>query len=166
MREASSTRRRLVSPKDVARAAKGLNYVYGLSPSARRVGLALLDHLNVYNARCDPGESRLAAMLGLSERAIRKAKAELKQVGFLTWKSHGGLPLTADYRLNFKVLHATCDRIEADAKSLVPRRRRGAYRNDCSGLGESAQTGTSVPQTGTPVPPNYSIELSKEALKE
>jgi hypothetical protein len=105
-------------------------------------------------------------MLCLSERAVRKAKAELKKVGFLTWKSHGGLPVTADYRFNFPTLHATCDRIEADARSLLPRRSRGSHRNEYSGVSENGQTGTFVPQTGTPVPPNYPTELSQEALKK
>src|SRR5262245_39609528 len=91
---------RLISPRDIARAAKTLNYVWGLSPSARRVGLALLDHLNVHNARCDPSEERLAALLHISVRAVRNGKSELRRVGFLTWKSHGGLPLTSDYRFH------------------------------------------------------------------
>jgi hypothetical protein len=122
--------------------------------------LALLDHLNVYNGRCDPSEARLAAMLSFSDRTVRKGKAELRRAKFLTWKSHGGLPLTADYRLNFVILHATCDRIEAEAKELVPRRQRGSNRQDSSDIAETAQTGTSIPQTGTEVPPNYSTELS------
>jgi hypothetical protein len=54
---------------------------YGLSPSARRVGLALLDHLNVHNGRCDPSEARLAAMLHISARAVRNGKAELRRAG-------------------------------------------------------------------------------------
>jgi hypothetical protein len=153
MNSTSLRRERLISPRDKARAAKALIYVHGLSPAARRVGLALLDHLNVCNGRCDPSEYRLAYMLGLSERMIRNAKSELRRAKFLTWRSHGALHLTADYRLNFPVLHATCDRIEADAKALLPKRRRGS-RLIYSDLVESAQTGTFVPQTGSGVPPN------------
>lgn len=168
---------RLISPRDIARAAKTLIYVYGLSPSARRVGLALLDHLNVHSARCDPGEARLAAMLHISERAVRNAKHELRRVGFLTWRSHGGLPLTADYRFRFGPLHAACDRIEAEARLLLPRRRRGSDRQISAGMDQEGQTGSSVPETGNFVPfrpepsfrqtnpLNYPTELSQEALK-
>ena len=58
---------RLISPQAVAKAAKALNYVYGLSPSARRVGLPCWTTSMCYTARCDPSEERLAAMLHISD---------------------------------------------------------------------------------------------------
>lgn len=143
---------RLIWPRDIARAAKTLVYVCGLSPAARRVGLALLDHLNVRTARCDPGETRLAAMLHLSERQIRNGKAELARVGYLKWISHGGAYLTSDYRLNFVALHAACDRIEAEAAELIPRRRRAGFQT-----GKKfpvCETGNSLPETGNFLPPD------------
>ena len=139
---------RMFSPQHIARAHKAFNYVQHLSPSARRLGHALLDHLNVFSGRCDPSEARLAAMLHVSERAIRNAKQELRRIGFLKWKSHGGLPLTADYRLNFVALHAACDRIEAEAKMIYPKRRRGSDRQNSSARVNGSQTGTSIPETG------------------
>jgi hypothetical protein len=169
---------RLFSPRDIARAAKTFTYCYGLSPAARRVGLALLDHLNVHNGRCDPSEARLASLLHLTDRTVRHAKYELRRVGFLAWKSHGGLPLTSDYRFQWKAVHAACDRIEAHAKELVPRRTRGLERQFPAGMYQEGQTGNSLPQTGNSLPTrpeasfrqtnplNYPIELYQEALKE
>lgn len=166
-------RERLISPQDIARAAKTFVYVQHLSPSARRLGLALLDHLNVYNARCDPSEARLAAMLHLSERAIRNAKNELRRVGFITWRSHGGLMITADYRMNFTALHAACDRIETNAKTIFTKRHRGSDRKTRSNGADIIQTGSSIPKTGNSLPAtqeayflqtnplNSPIELSK-----
>lgn len=123
----SSNKVRLYSSSDKARAAKAFIYVPNLSPAARRVGLALLDHLNNESGRCDPSESRLAFMLGISARQVRNAKAELASRGFLSWNSHGGVNLTSDYRLHFPNLHAECTRIEAEAKELLPRRRRAGF---------------------------------------
>lgn len=119
---------RLFSSRDKARAAKVFVYLHRLSPAARRVGLALLDHLNVENGRCDPGESRLSYMLGISERQVRNAKVELARKGLLSWRSHGGVYLTSDYRLNFPVLDKECTRIEEHAKDLLPRRRRAGFQ--------------------------------------
>ena len=143
--------RRLFSPSDIARASKALVYCYGLTPAARRVGLALLDHLNVYSGRCDPGEARLAYMLHISQRQVRNAKAQLARCGFLKWQSHGGVNLTSDYRLNFAYLHAACDRIEADAKQLLPRRCRAGFQS--GKILPVCETGNSVPETGNSLPP-------------
>jgi hypothetical protein len=91
-------------------------------------------------------------MLHVSERSVRLAKHELRRVGFLTWRSHGGLPLTADYRFQFGPLLAACDRIEKQAKELLPRRTRAPYRKISSGMPEDDQTGNSLQQTGSFLP--------------
>jgi hypothetical protein len=71
-------------------AIEGFNYCPGLSPAARRLGIALVCQMNVQTFACFPGEVRLASLLGLSKRAITDAKNELRAAGLVDWSNPGG----------------------------------------------------------------------------
>ncbi|TYR32085.1 helix-turn-helix domain-containing protein [Mesorhizobium microcysteis] len=51
--------------------------VPGLSPSARKVGALLLEHLNRKSGQCDPSIERMATVLGMGRTAVKDATAEL-----------------------------------------------------------------------------------------
>ncbi len=84
--------------RPVAMARKALGLVAGLSVAARRVGSALLDHFNRTTGRCDPGEGRLARILGVSERTVRRAIRELEASGLVAVTLHGGRAHCNAYR--------------------------------------------------------------------
>lgn len=71
-------------------AIEGFNYCPGLSPAARRLGIALVCQMDVQTFACFPGEVRLASLLGLSKRAITDAKNELWAAGLVDWSNPGG----------------------------------------------------------------------------
>lgn len=89
-----------------------------LSPSARRVGGMLLEHLNRKSGRCDPSIERLARLLGVSQTTVKDATMELCSGDDALFEriTHGGhnhrtayIPrwetfadLHAEYRARFK----------------------------------------------------------------
>lgn len=83
------------------RAVEGFNVANGLSPAARRVGICLVTTMDAKTLACFPGESRIAAQLGISERAVRAAKAELKARGMIEWTNHGGPRHVSRYLINW-----------------------------------------------------------------
>lgn len=78
-----------ISPQKLAIAAEALNRHPDLTSTARRVGLELLNHADRQTGTAWPSEARLAEALGISDRSIRRAKAELAALGLLTWVRRG-----------------------------------------------------------------------------
>lgn len=78
-----------ITPALIATAAEALNRHPDLTPSARRVALELLNHLDRTTGTAWPSEGRMAAALGLTARTIRRAKVELAELGLLTWQRRG-----------------------------------------------------------------------------
>jgi hypothetical protein len=101
--ENSPTNRPAFSGRDIAKATEGFNRAPGLSPTARRLGIELVGHVNKRTFRCDPSETRLAHLLGVSVRAIGKAKKELYQKGLLTWRTVGQNG-TCNYHISWPAL--------------------------------------------------------------
>jgi hypothetical protein len=101
--ENSPTDQPAFSGRDIAKAVEGFNRAPGLSPTARRLGIELVGHVNKQTFRCDPSEARLAHLLGVTSRAIRKAKQELQRQGLLTWRTVGQNG-TCNYHISWKAL--------------------------------------------------------------
>lgn len=78
-----------ITSQDIAIACEALNRSPGLSPLARRVGIELVNHVDRNTGTAWPSEARLADALGVDPRSIRRAKAQLKAHGFLTWEQRG-----------------------------------------------------------------------------
>lgn len=78
-----------ISSRDIARACEALNRHEGLTPSARRVGVEIINHTDKRTGRAWPSEARLAEALGYTTRTIRRAKTELARLGFLAWRRRG-----------------------------------------------------------------------------
>jgi len=98
---------------DVVIAVKAMHYAPGLSTVDRKVGALILEHYNKTTGQCDPGNSRLATMLGIDERTVRRATAELCGPGRLFWKvSHGGKYGRASYTPQWAVFRAIVARLD------------------------------------------------------
>jgi len=83
---------------DVAIGRKALLVAPGLSAADMRVGGAILDHFNKKTGQCDPSIARLAALLGIDEKTVRRATNELCAQGLFQKSSHGGKSFRAEYR--------------------------------------------------------------------
>lgn len=68
-----------------------------LSGSDKRVASAIIEHFNRKTGRCDPSIGRLAKLLGLPDKTIRRATAKLHGLGLIVKASHGGRSGTAAY---------------------------------------------------------------------
>src|SRR4051794_9645330 len=72
------------------KAIEAFNCVPGLTPVARRVGIALICFMDSRTRDCFPAAITIAGRLGVSERAVKKAKDELRDAGLITWSNPGG----------------------------------------------------------------------------
>ena len=106
-----------ISSQDIAIAAEALNRAPGLSSLARRVGIELINHTDRESGTAWPSEARLAEALSVSDRAIRKAKTQLKERGFLTWKHRGRSP--AGRTLLYNIAWERLKQLAASIKSRV-----------------------------------------------
>lgn len=78
-----------ITPQQIAIAREAINRLPNLSASARRVAHELLNHVNRETGFAWPSEARLATALCLSVRSIERAKAQLRDLGLLTWQRRG-----------------------------------------------------------------------------
>jgi DNA-binding transcriptional MocR family regulator len=78
-----------ITPQQIAIAAEALNRLPDLSAIARRVALELLNFTDRKSGIAWPSEAHMAAALGISDRSVRRAKAELRALGLLTWRRRG-----------------------------------------------------------------------------
>jgi hypothetical protein len=94
-------------------AVEGFNCAPGLTPSACRVGIALISIMDARTRACFPSEQWLAASLNLSERCIVKAKQELRRAGLIDWTIRGGERHKSRYGFNWAAL----ERLSEEAKA-------------------------------------------------
>lgn len=124
----SSARPERPGKNDVVIATKAIHYAPGHSSIDRTVAALILDHFNKKTGQCDPSNGRLATILGIDERTVRRATAELCGDGRLFWKrSHGGKSGRASYAPQWSVFRAivadldrcmrTGDRLGSDAEN-------------------------------------------------
>ena len=77
---------RMIGAISVAQAVEAFTKHTTLTPLARLLGIELVSRFNVRTLKCFPSEKYLAKALGVTDRAIRKAKAELKQARLIDWR--------------------------------------------------------------------------------
>jgi hypothetical protein len=88
----------VLQQNDILFAHMALLAAHGLSPAARRVGFAIIEHYNKKTGQCDPSIERIARMLGLGRSVVAGATAELCKVdkdtneplGMFIRVTHGG----------------------------------------------------------------------------
>jgi hypothetical protein len=85
-------------------AAAGLHG--SLSAAQKSVLVCLIDHANPKTGRCDPSQARIAAMTGMSPRAVKRAIAGLVRVGLLAKlrRAGPGMQHTNSYGVNWETL--------------------------------------------------------------
>lgn len=121
-----------ITAREKAQAAEALNRHPGLSPAARRLGIELLNRIDRRTGIAWPSEARLAETLGYCDRTIRRAKAELKAAGLLTWTCRGQHK-TPLYALVWEALRAIGARIKAKITAAFSRPKVVAAFHNSSG---------------------------------
>ncbi|MDH4439719.1 MAG: helix-turn-helix domain-containing protein [Rhizobium sp.] len=98
---------------DILFAHKALNLAPGLSAGDRQVAGAIIDHYNKRTGQCDPSVGRLATLLGVGERTVKRATETLCNLKLFSKVSHGGKQHRASYVPNwdrFSAIVADWDR--------------------------------------------------------
>lgn len=110
-----------ITPQQIAIAREAITRLPDLSASARRVAHELLNHVNRETGFAWPSEARLATALGLSVRSIERAKAQLRDLGLLTWQRRGTNKRgrTNLYSLSWETLLNIAARITAKVKAAA-----------------------------------------------
>jgi hypothetical protein len=110
-----------ITHQQIAIAREAINRLPDLSASARRVAHELLNHVNRETGLAWPSEARLATALGLSVRSIERAKAQLRDLGLLTWQRRGTNKRgrTNLYSLSWEKLLNIAARITAKVKAAA-----------------------------------------------
>ena len=80
-----------------------LHFHQKLSPSARRVGAALIEHFNRRSGQCNPTVARLAELLETDQKTIKRATAELDRYGLISKVRVSGSRRT-NYQPNWSAL--------------------------------------------------------------
>jgi Helix-turn-helix domain len=139
-----------MKPQELAamrwQAIEAFNGVVGISPMARRLGIKLISCMDAKTRRCYPGEARVAAELGVHLSAIKKAKAELKDAGLLTWFNPGGPRHLSHYSFNWAALlrysGEARERGNRAVTTNITKRRQGTHTGTNGVPFNSTHTGT------------------------
>ena len=137
-----------ITARDKAITGQALNQLPDLSPAARRLGIELRDRADNRTGKAWPSEARLAEALGYNVRTIRRAKAELKAKGLLTWQCRGR-HRTPVYTLAWEALKAIAHRLKAkirDACAAARRRLRTTPTNISSAPADVSKTQNNGPR--------------------
>jgi len=162
-------------------AIDGFNFTsLPIKPNSRRLGMALVSIADRKTGAIFPSELYLAGLLNLTTRAIRTAKAELREHGLIDWTNPGGPRHRSRYMINWPELrrHAQDGKERAKDTRLggeIPKRYRNGrsanYRNGASALDSD---GTVQPENsgrhaensgrpiGTDVPQNLPFNLPSD----
>ncbi len=143
------------SPKEIAtmrwQAIEGFNSAPGLSPMARRLGIALICAMDAKTRNCFPGEVRLATELGVHLSAIKKAKAELRDAKLITWFNPGGPRHLSRYIFGWAALLRLAKEAGERANLIVRKglsgRRKGTLQGTNGAASNSTRTGTNEPHS-------------------
>lgn len=132
---------------DVMFAHMALHLAAGLSPSARRVGAAIIEHYNKKTGQCDPSIERLARMLGIDRATVMRATGELCEAdGLFERVTHGGRSHRTAYLPRWDRLNAIVDDWDLRMKDGSPPRKvaelRRSRSQDCDVQGRKNATQT------------------------
>lgn len=112
----------ILEDNDILFAHKALNVMAGVTEATRRVAGAIIDHFNKRTGQCDPSIGRLATLLGMDEKTVRRATAILDEKGIITKDSHGGKGHRARYLPNWELFQAIVADWDARMKTGSARR--------------------------------------------
>ncbi|MBL0375216.1 helix-turn-helix domain-containing protein [Rhizobium sp. KVB221] len=119
---------------DVAIAQKAINLARGLSGAEKAVASAIIDHFNRKTGQCDPSIERLAALLELDERTVRRATAALSaEHGLFRKRSHGGKSFRASYAPIWSTFRAIVNEWDQRMKGDPTTNGSGGNRAEMSG---------------------------------
>lgn len=93
----------ILEENDILFAHKALNVMAGLSDATKRVAGAIIDHFNKRTGQCDPSIERLARLLGMDEKTVRRATTILDEKQIVGKSSHGGKAHRASYFPNWEM---------------------------------------------------------------
>jgi hypothetical protein len=96
----------ILEDNDILFAHKALNVMAGLSDATKRVAGAIIDHFNKRTGQCDPSIERLARLLGMDEKTVRRATTILDEKQIVGKSSHGGKAHRASYLPNWEFFRA------------------------------------------------------------
>lgn len=96
----------ILEDNDILFAHKALNVMAGLSDATKRVAGAIIDHFNKRTGQCDPSIERLARLLGMDEKTVRRSTAILHEKHIVGKSSHGGKAHRASYVPNWELFRA------------------------------------------------------------
>jgi hypothetical protein len=109
------------------KAVEAFNAAPGLPPAAKAIGIALICAMDANSRACFPSEEWLAAMTGLSTRAVRYGKAKLRAVNLITWVNQGQAgtgPHSSRYGFNYAALERLSTEAKERARLAVEKRRQ------------------------------------------
>lgn len=113
-----------------------------LTPSARRIGAALLEHFNRKSGQCNPTVTRLAELLDTDVKTVKRGTAELEQKGLISKSRIFGKRRT-NYQPNWSAFAA----IYADWRLRFGGGELGAEMSPDGGRKSPLFGGEIVPQT-------------------
>ena len=157
---------------DVAIAQKAINLVYQLhgankplSAADKRVAAAILAHFNKETGQCDPSNERLAGLLGIDVRTVRRATEEIcREGGLFRKRSHGGKSCRASYTPEWSVFRGIVEDWDRRMKSGEGPDSEHDHRANspgCEGDDAEGEQGELVRQTGRTRP----VEQGELALQ-
>lgn len=119
-----------VSEADIAglrwRAIEAANSMEGVSPTARRVFVAMICAMDNRTRECYPSEVWLAAFMGVHLMSVKKAKAELREKHYLiTWVNPKGPRHQSFYQFNWQKIERLSEEAKNRARDAVEERRAG-----------------------------------------
>lgn len=148
--------RPMASPKhernDIAIAQKAIGLARGLSGADKAVAAAIIDHFNQKTGQCDPSNERLAALLDIDQKTVRRATAALSaEHAMFIKKSHGGKSCRASYTPVWATFRAIVDDWSRRMKSGEDDEGSDENRAEMSGS-ERVRTGQNCPANRAKMP--------------
>ena len=150
------------------RAIEAPTYTPELSPTARRVGIALICSMDTKTRACFPSETRLAALCDLHISAVRKAKAELRKAGLIDWENPGGPRHLSHYGFDWTEFEFRAAAAKRRADEAIENRRyrpsnfrRSQSQHSHAGIIETVQH-THVGINGEPSPQSKPTRLASQ----
>ncbi|MEO6609162.1 MAG: helix-turn-helix domain-containing protein [Aestuariivirga sp.] len=117
-------------------AIEAFNSIHGLSAMSRRVGMALICTMDGKTGECFPSELGLATRLGVHLVSIKKAKAQLRELGLINWTNPGGPRHVSHYVFNWAVLYRCAAATNKHAKEVVRESRLARHKSNTEAMNE------------------------------
>jgi predicted transcriptional regulator len=93
-------------PLETLLAFKALNLIGGLTENDRRVAASLVEHFNRRTGRCDPSIGRIAKLLDIHPRTVKRSVKRLESAGIIRTHRHGGHSNCNSYAPDWSKLEA------------------------------------------------------------